>query len=107
MPEADRGENVPVVVLTGAGRGFCAGACIQMLSGVADTKGAQAGLRERLGDWLTDADRPDVRSDFRKTYSYFPAVGKPIIAAINGPVAGLGLVIALYCDIRFASDQAK
>src|SRR5207247_6537849 len=62
---------------------------------------------ERLGDWLADADRPDVRADFRKTYSYFPTIDKPILAAINGPVAGLGLVIALYCDLRFASDQAK
>lgn len=107
LAEADRDDNVRVIILTGAGRGFCAGADMQMLSGVAETKGSQAGLRERLGDWLTDADRPDIRADFRKTYSYFPAVGKPIIAAINGPVAGLGLVLALYCDMRFASDQAK
>src|SRR5205085_5777639 len=48
-----------------------------------------------------------VRPDFQKTYSYFPAIAKPIIAALNGPTVGLGLVIALYCDLRFASEQAK
>jgi enoyl-CoA hydratase/carnithine racemase len=48
-----------------------------------------------------------ARDDFQRTYSYFPAIGKPIIGAINGAAAGLGFVIALYCDIRFASEQAK
>jgi enoyl-CoA hydratase/carnithine racemase len=48
----------------------------------------------------------DADASFRKVYSYFPAVPKPIIAAINGPCAGLGLVIALYADVRFASEAA-
>lgn len=43
---------------------------------------------------------------FRKTFSYIASVRKPIIGAINGPCAGLGLCIALYCDIRFAADSA-
>ena len=50
---------------------------------------------------------PASRIDFQKQYSYFPAVAKPIIAAINGACAGLGMVMALYADIRFASDAAK
>ena len=51
--------------------------------------------------------RDGVRLDFQKRYSYFPAIGKPVIAAINGPVVGLGLVITLYCDLRLASEAAR
>jgi enoyl-CoA hydratase/carnithine racemase len=47
-----------------------------------------------------------IRADFQKKYSYFPAITKPVIAAINGPPVSLGLVIALYCDLRLASDAS-
>ena len=43
-------------------------------------------------------------NDFRLQYPYFPAVPKPILGAINGACAGLGMVMALYTDIRFASE---
>src|SRR6266849_5024756 len=106
VEEAERDENVRVIVLTGAGRGFCAGADMSLLSTVAeqglDEKGRAQALRNSRS-----AGREGVRADFQRKYSYFPAVGKPIIAAINGPVVGLGLVIALYCDLRFASDAAR
>ncbi|HEY2659286.1 MAG TPA: enoyl-CoA hydratase [Caulobacteraceae bacterium] len=99
MRAASDDEAVRVIVLTGAGRGFCAGADMQNLQTI------QGGDRSAA----TQADTPfDANSspEFHKTYSYFPAVTKPIIAAINGPCAGLGLVIALYADMRFASDAA-
>ena len=103
--EAERDENVRVIVLTGAGRGFCAGADISLLSSVA-TKGLDAAQRAQAVQPAGGIGESG-REDFRKKYSYFPAVSKPVIAAINGPVVGLGLVIALYCDLRFASDAAR
>jgi enoyl-CoA hydratase/carnithine racemase len=104
MGEADKDENVRVIVLTGAGRGFCAGADMSLLSTV-----AEKGLDEakRTQSVQTAAKSAGSRSDFQKKYSYFLALTKPVIAAINGPVVGLGLVITLYCDLRIASDAAR
>jgi enoyl-CoA hydratase/carnithine racemase len=104
MEEAERDANVRVIALTGAGRGFCAGADMSLLSGVAD-RGLDESTRERV---LRRTElREGVRPDFQKKYSYFPAIEKPVIAAINGPVVGLGLVIALFCDLRWASSTAR
>jgi enoyl-CoA hydratase/carnithine racemase len=106
IEEAERDENVRVIILTGAGRGFCAGADMSLLSSVV-ASGVDERVRKQASSSSTSGPVDGVRADFRKKYSYFPAVGKPVIAAINGPVVGLGLVIALYCDLRFASDAAK
>jgi enoyl-CoA hydratase/carnithine racemase len=105
MEEAEQDESVRVIVLTGTGRGFCAGADMSLLSKV-----AQRGLDEARPAHAAQplsAGREGARADFRKKYSYFPAISKPVIAGINGPVVGLGLVIVLYCDLRFASDTAR
>jgi enoyl-CoA hydratase/carnithine racemase len=108
MQKAERDDTVRVIVLTGAGRGFCSGADVQgMAEMFADSPGRAISevIREHQ-------DRNPVpkchgaRSDFQKRYSYFPAIKKPVIGAVNGPVAGLGMVIALYCDIRLASSEA-
>lgn len=77
-------DDVRVVILTGAGRGFCVGADTEVLD-------------EAEGD-------NQVSSRPLLTPMRFP---KPIIAAVNGPCAGLGLQLALMCDIRFASSTAK
>lgn len=106
IEEADRDDNVRVIILIGAGRGFCAGADMSLLSSVV-ASGVDERVRKQASSGETSGSVDGIRADFRKKYSYFPAIGKPIIAAINGPVVGLGLVIALYCDLRFASDAAK
>lgn len=46
------------------------------------------------------------RPDYQTRHSLFPAVPKPIIAMINGPAAGLGLLYAMFCDIRFVAEEA-
>jgi enoyl-CoA hydratase/carnithine racemase len=102
MQRAARDAGVRVIVLTGAGRGFCAGADMERLSGAAGSGGATI---PREGPAPLDLGaRP--RADFEHRYSFFPAVPKPIIGAINGPAAGLGFVFACYCDIRFAGSEA-
>ncbi|HUO92166.1 MAG TPA: enoyl-CoA hydratase [Rhizomicrobium sp.] len=99
MRAAADDDAVRVIVLTGAGRGFCAGADMEALQGIQGGGGRAAAAKEEPFDAKADAN-------FQKTYSYFPSVPKPIIAAINGPCAGLGFVISLYADMRFASDAA-
>lgn len=103
--DAEADDQVRAIVLTGAGRGFCAGADMSLLSGI-----AEHGVTDRervLANSGNGSDRQDVRPDFQKKYSYFPSLTKPVIAAINGPAVGLGFIISLYCDLRFASDTAR
>lgn len=106
MKAAAADDGVRVIVLTGAGKGFCAGADMGMLQSIQSEASAtgQRGARTSSSREPWDAH---AREDFRKEYSWFPAVPKPIIAGINGACAGLGLVISLYADMRFASDAAK
>ncbi len=104
VEEAERDTNVRVIVLTGSGRGFCAGADMSLLSAAA-TQGVDEDTARRIqsgGVWQ-EGSLPD----FQKKYSYFLGVAKPVIAAINGPAVGLGLVIPLYCDLRWAAENAR
>jgi enoyl-CoA hydratase/carnithine racemase len=103
MEKAALDEGVRVIVLTGAGRGFCAGADMERLSGTAGSGGANLAREAPPPPIEAGGSR---RPDFAQRYSYFPAIPKPVIAAVNGPAAGLGFIFACYCDIRFAGSEA-
>jgi enoyl-CoA hydratase/carnithine racemase len=80
--------DVRAIVVTGAGRGFCAGADMHDLQAI----GANGGREENGG---------------RRKQTFPTTIPKPIVAAINGACAGIGLVQALMCDVRFAAAEAK
>ncbi len=88
LDEATCDAGVRVIVVTGAGRGFCAGADMDLLQSI----GSGEHRAERLRD---------------EHQTYTTTVPKPVIGAINGACAGLGLVQATMFDVRFAAAGAK
>jgi enoyl-CoA hydratase/carnithine racemase len=107
---ADKDDDVRVIIITGAGKGYCAGADMDMLQGI-QRGGADSELSSELGS--ADAgpgveqEDPAVPAAFRGAYSYPLGLHKPVIAAVNGVAAGLGLSYMLYYDMRIASDRAR
>ncbi|NLD68491.1 MAG: enoyl-CoA hydratase [Limnobacter sp.] len=91
---ASSDDEVRAIVITGAGRGFCAGADMGRLQGRA--AGGVAAAPPLSGD-----------GNFDQRYSYLLAVPKPLIAGINGAVAGVGLCVTLYCDLRYMAAGAR
>ena len=88
LDQAKDDPDVRAIIVTGAGRGFCAGADMDMLQGIG------AGRRD---------DTP-ARSEHQ---TYTLSVPKLVVAAVNGACAGLGLVQASMADVRFAASTAK
>jgi len=88
LDDATHDPAVRAIVVTGAGRGFCAGVDMSLLHNAATGVG---------GDGPRDRAPAEME----------PAVPKPVVAAVNGACAGLGLVRAMFCDLRFAAAGAK
>ena len=102
MAEAD--GNVVGIVLTGAGRGFCAGMDMNNLSNQAagDSSGGQ-----KAPDLQADPGDSAMGQNFDQSFTYIMSIRKPILVAVNGPCAGLGMSIALLGDMRFGSTSAR
>lgn len=97
IDRAEQDPSVRAIVLTGQGRGFCAGAYLGAPSAAPDygetmEKAAQTKLTDLVGE------RPP---------HFVTTLRKPVIAAINGACVGIGLTQALMCDVRFAAAGAK
>ncbi|AOS78009.1 Enoyl-CoA hydratase PaaG [Hydrogenophaga intermedia] len=92
--------GVRVIILTGKGSVFCAGVDVgalgEMTRGGDDISLPPAQVAESMG-----------AGDFEQRYSYLLSIPKPIICVLNGAAAGVGLVLSLYCDIRYAASSAK
>jgi len=96
VDEIAKDDAVRVVIITGAGRGFCAGADVTAMVSRASGGAAVEVPRQAR---LNVLGMPIAH--------LFPTLDKPVIAAVNGPCAGMGFSIALSCDIRIASESAK
>ena len=104
MIAAERDERVVGIILTGAGRAFSAGADMRSLAEIAERRAVDRD--DSLAQLEAECRGREVEPEFSVTWSFIPSLKKPVIAAVNGPCAGMSTAIATMCDLRFASDSA-
>ncbi|HLW70470.1 MAG TPA: enoyl-CoA hydratase-related protein [Candidatus Binataceae bacterium] len=102
MLDADADPAIGAIILTGAGRAFCAGADMENLNSL-----AQGNTDQLAGVGRPLAGTEDLDPNFRGRFSWMMALKKPVIGAINGAAVGMGFANSLYCDLRVASDKAR
>lgn len=102
VQEAEDDPGVRVLVVTGAGRGFCAGADAAALDQHREAGAYDDGVRSPLAE-----PGYGVRPEFDQPFAFHFGLTTPVIAAVNGPAAGVGLVLACFADLRFAAAGAK
>ena len=103
LAAAEKDPAVVGIVLTGAGRGFCAGMDMNAL----DAMSAGGSAREDLSAFESQPGDPALGENFQVAFTWLMSIRKPVIAAVNGACAGLGFVFALLADMRFVEKQAR
>lgn len=102
LAEADTAVRVIVVTSDPEGKAFCAGADLGGLEKISEKGEYDAGIDDTIA-----MPGYGIAKEFDATFAYHFGLSKPTIAAINGAAAGVGLVLAAYCDLRFAVEGAK
>lgn len=102
IADADTDDEVGAIVITGAGRQFCVGADSRALEMSSEAGSYQSGLEDRPPQ---PGNPLDPASGTR--FGFLRALDKPVIAAVNGAAAGIGLVLMCFADIRFVAEGAK
>lgn len=105
LAAAEKDEEVVGIILTGEGRGFSAGMDMNALNSQATGGDLSGGAAFRKLE--ADPGDKSMGENFSIAFTYIMSIRKPVIAAVNGPCAGLGMSIALLCDLRFASENAR
>lgn len=100
---AQADEAVRAIVVTGAGRGFCAGADMDILEAGA----AGAASQDTTESAPAPGPGTGIEANYAWRFSYLLRVRKPVFAAINGPIAGIGLCMAVFCDFRYMAEGQK
>lgn len=102
LEQAEQDPGVRAIIVTGTGNAFCVGADARALEIHVEKGGYDPGTPDEMA-----MPGYGVRPEFDADFAYQFGMAKPVIAAINGPAAGIGLVMACYADLRFAVTGAK